>query len=85
MVMLRRVSPRALRVVAWLAVMTLVLAWVVAQAPYLLGTPTTITAAAAPESSLAPLIVIIAIAVALIAPSFGLLYVLQQRSRLHEG
>jgi cytochrome d ubiquinol oxidase subunit II len=85
LLLLRRSSPRLLRVVAWVAVMTLVLAWVVAQAPYLLGTHTSITAAAAPETSLVPLVIIIAIAVALIAPSFGLLYVLQQRSRLHES
>jgi cytochrome d ubiquinol oxidase subunit II len=85
LLLLRRASPRLLRVVAWAAVMALMLAWVVAQAPYLLGTHTTVSSAAAPESSLVPLTIIIAIAVALIAPSFGLLYVLQQRSRLHEG
>ena len=85
LLLLRRVSPRRVRVLAWIAVTTLVLAWVVAQAPYLLGTHTTITSTAAPATSLVPLAIIVVVAAALITPSFALLYLLQQRSRLHEG
>jgi cytochrome d ubiquinol oxidase subunit II len=85
LLLLRRASPRLLRVVSWIAVTTLVLAWVVAQAPYVLGTHTPISSAAAPRTSLVPLGIIIAVAVAVITPSFALLYTLQQRSRLHEG
>lgn len=85
LLLLRRASPRLMRVVSWVAVTTLVLAWPVAQAPYLLGTHTTISSAAAPQTSLVPLAIIIVIAVAVITPSFALLYVLQQRSQLHEG
>jgi cytochrome bd ubiquinol oxidase subunit II len=85
LLLLRRASPRLSRVLSWVAVTTLVLAWVVAQAPYLLGTHTTIASAAAPRTSLVPLAIIVVVAVAVIAPSFALLYVLQQRSQLHQG
>ncbi|MBV9832312.1 MAG: cytochrome d ubiquinol oxidase subunit II [Marmoricola sp.] len=85
LLLLRRASPRLTRVVSWVAVTTLVLAWVVAQAPYLLGTHTPISSAAAPQTSLTALAIIIVVALALITPSFALLYVLQQRSQLHEG
>ncbi|GAA1148827.1 cytochrome d ubiquinol oxidase subunit II [Nocardioides aquiterrae] len=85
LLLLRRASPRLIRAVSWVAVTALVLAWVAAQAPYLLGTHTTIGSAAAPRTSLDALAIVIVVAVAIITPSFALLYVLQQRSRLHGG
>jgi cytochrome bd ubiquinol oxidase subunit II len=85
LLLLRRASRRLLRLVSWVAVTALVLAWVVAQSPFLLGTHTTISSAAAPRTSLVPLAITIVIAVVVITPSFALLYVLQQRAQLRES
>jgi cytochrome bd ubiquinol oxidase subunit II len=79
LVLLRRVAARLVRLLAGLAVAALVVGWGVAQYPYLLGTHARIASSAAPHSSLVALIVIVAVAVALIGPSFALLYTLQQR------
>jgi cytochrome d ubiquinol oxidase subunit II len=79
LVLLRRVSARLVRVLAGLAVAALVVGWGVAQYPYLLGTHGRIGDLAAPHSSLVAVVVIVAVAVALIGPSFALLYTLQQR------
>jgi cytochrome bd ubiquinol oxidase subunit II len=84
LLLLRRASPRLMRGVSWVAVTSLIVAWVAAQAPYLLGTHTTIRFAAAPQSSLVSLAIIVVVAVAVVAPSFALLYVLQQRTQLDE-
>jgi cytochrome d ubiquinol oxidase subunit II len=82
LVLLRRAEPRLLRVLAAVAVAALVVGWSVAQYPYLLGTHTSVTEAAAPRASLSAVIVIVVAAVVLIGPSFALLYILQQRHRL---
>jgi cytochrome bd ubiquinol oxidase subunit II len=79
LVLLRRVAARLVRLLAGLAVAALVVGWGIAQYPYLLGTHARIADVAAPHSSLVALIVIVAVAVALIGPSFALLYTLQQR------
>jgi cytochrome d ubiquinol oxidase subunit II len=79
LVLLRRVAARLVRVLAGLAVAALVVGWGVAQYPYLLGTHGKIADLAAPHSSLVAVTVIVAVAVALIGPSFLLLYTLQQR------
>jgi cytochrome d ubiquinol oxidase subunit II len=82
LVLLRRVSPRLLRVLAVVAVGAVVAGWGVAQYPYLLGTHLRINQAAAPTPTLWALTLVFAVAVLLCVPSLGLLYLLQQRGRL---
>jgi cytochrome d ubiquinol oxidase subunit II len=79
LVLLRRAVARLVRALAALAVAATVVAWGVAQYPYLLGTHAAIGAVAAPDSSLVALVVIVVVAIVLVGPSFVLLYVLQQR------
>jgi cytochrome d ubiquinol oxidase subunit II len=79
LVLLRRAAARLVRVLAGLAVAALVVGWGVAQYPYLLGGHGRIGALAVPHASLIAVTGIVRIAVALIAPSFVLLYTLQQR------
>jgi cytochrome d ubiquinol oxidase subunit II len=79
LVLLRRITARLVRLLAGLAVAALVVGWGVAQYPYLLGTHARITDVAAPHSTQVALIVIVAVAIALVGPSFALLYTLQQR------
>ena len=75
-------SERALRVLAVVAVGSLVAGWGVAQYPYLLGTHLTITAAAAPDATLWSVVVVFLVAGAVVLPSLGLLYILQQKGSL---
>jgi cytochrome bd ubiquinol oxidase subunit II len=76
---------RLTRAFAVAAVATVVLGWGVAQYPLLLPPDLTVAAAAAPEGTLAALAVITVAALVVIGPSLGLLFWLQQRSRLdHE-
>jgi cytochrome d ubiquinol oxidase subunit II len=67
-----------------LAVVAVVAGWGTAQYPYLLGTHETISDAAAPVPTLVAVTVVFGVAGLLVVPSLGLLYVLQQRGRLHE-
>ena len=64
------------------AVATVVLGWGVAQYPLLLPPDLTIAAAAAPSGTLDALALITIVAAAIIGPSLGLLFWLQQQSRL---
>ncbi len=64
------------------AVVSVVWGWFVAQHPYLLPTSLTIDDAAGASASLTAVIVVFAIAVVVIVPSLGLLYVLSQRRAL---
>jgi cytochrome d ubiquinol oxidase subunit II len=82
--LLRRGALRLLRPLAALAVAALVLGWGVAQYPYLLGTHASVSESAAPHASLVAVTVIFAVALALVIPSFVLLYLLAQRSQLRE-
>jgi cytochrome d ubiquinol oxidase subunit II len=84
LVLIRRAAPRLVRVFAAAAVAALVVGWGIAQYPYLLGTHAEIAAVAAPRASLTALVVILVAAILLVTPSFVLLYVLQQRSRLQD-
>lgn len=80
--LLGRIAPGALRVVAVIAVGSIVLGWGVAQYPYLLGTHLSVSEAAAPTSTLWS-IALVALAAALICgPSLAFLYRLQQRGAL---
>ncbi|MEV6931777.1 cytochrome d ubiquinol oxidase subunit II [Dactylosporangium sp. NPDC051485] len=82
LVLLPRYSPRIVRLLAGVAIAALVIAWGVAQTPYLLGTHTTVRQAAAPTATMVTLLLVFAAAAVLVAPSLALLYALQQRSTL---
>ena len=80
--LIRRAGPHLVRVFAAVAVAATVVGWGIAQYPYLLGTRAPIDAVAAPHASLVALAAIVVLAILLVAPSFVLLYRLQQRARL---
>ena len=61
-----------------------IVAWGVAQWDYLLPTSLTVSAAAAPSGTITAVLVATGLAVVLIVPAFGLLYVLDQKSLLPE-
>lgn len=82
LVLLGRARPAVVRVLAVVAVAAVVSGWGVAQYPYLLGTHTTITEAAAPPATLWSIVVVFGAAALLVVPSLGMLYVLQQRGHL---
>jgi cytochrome bd ubiquinol oxidase subunit II len=82
LVLLARVSPRLVRMIAALAVAALVAGWGVAQYPYLLGTHSSVWATAAPVPSLVTLVVVFAVAALLVVPSFLVLLWLHSRARL---
>ncbi|WP_068279714.1 cytochrome d ubiquinol oxidase subunit II [Aldersonia kunmingensis] len=66
------------------AVATVVLAWGVAQSPYLLPETVKVADAAAPDGTLTALLVAAIAVVVLVLPFLGLLYVLDQRDLLPE-
>jgi len=80
--LLRRAAPRLLQALAVTAVAAIVAGWGVAQYPYLLGTHLTITQAAAPRPTLWALTIVAALALVLVVPAMGLLFVLAQRGSL---
>jgi cytochrome d ubiquinol oxidase subunit II len=82
LVLLGRLAPRLLQLLAVTAAGTIVAGWGVAQYPYLLGTHLAIGVAAAPRSTLVALTVVAGAALVLVVPSLALLFVLQQRGRL---
>jgi cytochrome d ubiquinol oxidase subunit II len=75
---------RYARALAVLAVAGLVVAWGVAQWPYLLPESLTVSDAAAPSGTLKVLILNVVLAVLIVLPGFVLLYVLAQRGLLPE-
>jgi cytochrome d ubiquinol oxidase subunit II len=64
------------------AVATVVIGWGVAQWPYMLPQSLKVSDAAAPDPTLASILVVFAAAAVLILPSLALLYYLDQRSAL---
>jgi cytochrome d ubiquinol oxidase subunit II len=74
--------PRLLQLLGALAVAAVVAGWGAAQYPYLLGTHTSIAATAAPTPTLWALTTVAAAAAVIVVPALGLLFTLQQRSRL---
>lgn len=64
------------------AVGSIVAAWGVAQYPYILAETLKIDAAAAPDATLWTVLVVFFVAVIVLVPSLGLLYVLDQKSLL---
>jgi cytochrome d ubiquinol oxidase subunit II len=85
LILLVRESHRAARVLAIGAVASVVIAWGVAQWPYMLPTSLKVSQAAAPDAALGAVLVVFGIAVVVIVPSFGLLYMLDQKSLLEAG
>ena len=70
------------RVLTVVAVASLVLAWALAQAPYMLPGELTVLQAAAPLATHVALLLVTAVVVLLVVPSLGLLLYLDQRSHL---
>jgi cytochrome bd ubiquinol oxidase subunit II len=84
LVLLARNAPRGGRMLAVGAVASVVVAWGVAQWPYILPTSLKVADAAAPSSTLKAVLVVFGVAVLIIVPSMILLYVLDQKSLLPE-
>jgi cytochrome d ubiquinol oxidase subunit II len=84
LVLLARDAARGARALAVLAVAGLVIAWGVAQWPYLLPETLTVSQAAAPSGTLKVLILNVVLAVVIVLPGFVLLYVLTLRGALPE-
>jgi cytochrome d ubiquinol oxidase subunit II len=82
--LLLRRSHRGARVLSIVAVATIVLAWGVAQWDYLLPETLTVAQGAAPDGTIAAVLVAAALAAIIVMPAFALLYVLDQRGLLPE-
>jgi cytochrome bd ubiquinol oxidase subunit II len=83
-VLLRRNAKRGVRELAVGAVAAVLWGWAIAQYPYLLPEKLTIADAAAPSGTLTTVLIVFGIAVVLVLPSLGLLYVLVQRNLVEE-
>ena len=77
-------AARGARVLAVVAVASIIGSWGVAQWPYILPESVTVPAAAAPAGTLTALLVVVGLAVLIVLPGFVLLYVLDQRRLLPE-
>jgi cytochrome bd ubiquinol oxidase subunit II len=84
LVLLVRDAARGARVLAVVAVASIVCSWAVAQWPYLLPESLTVSAAASPSGTLAAVLVAVGLAAVIVLPGFALLYVLDQRGLLPE-
>ena len=84
LVLLIRHAARGGRLLAILAVASIMLGWGVAQWPYILPTSLTFSAAAAPTGTLSALVVVVVLALLIVAPGFVLLYLLDQKGLLPE-
>ncbi|MGV1007517.1 MAG: cytochrome d ubiquinol oxidase subunit II [Dermatophilaceae bacterium] len=82
LVLLRRDAHRGARLLAVVAVGSLVVSWGVAQWPYLLPVSLTADAAAASSGTLTAVLVAVVGAVVIVVPALTLLYVLDQRGLL---
>ena len=85
LVLLRRGAQRGTRPLAVGAVVAIVWGWGVAQHPYLLPQDLTISAGAAPDSTLTAVLILFGAAVVLVIPAIALLYTLAQRSLVEES
>jgi cytochrome d ubiquinol oxidase subunit II len=79
-----RSRPAVVRPLGALAVAAVLGGWGVAQYPYLLGTHLPIAAAAAPGATMNALGVVSLLAVVLVVPSIGWLFLLAHRGELHD-
>ena len=85
LILLVRESHLGARMLAIGAVASVVIAWGVAQWPYMLPTSLKVSQAAAPDATLTAILVVFGIAAVVILPSLGLLYMLDQKSMLETG
>ena len=84
LVLLVRNAPRGARLLAVLAVATVIVGWGAAQWPYLLPESLTFSAAAAPAGTQAAVLAAGLLAGAIVVPGFVLLFVLHQKGLLPE-
>jgi cytochrome d ubiquinol oxidase subunit II len=84
LVLLMRNAARGARLLAVVAVASIVIGWGVAQWPYILPTTLKVSDAAAPTGTLATLVVATILLLVIVVPGFILLYTLDQRSLLPE-
>jgi cytochrome bd ubiquinol oxidase subunit II len=77
-----RVSPALIRPLGALAVSAVLAGWGAAQYPFLLGTHLELNDAAAPESTMAALVIVAILALVLVIPSLVWLFVLTHRGNL---
>jgi cytochrome d ubiquinol oxidase subunit II len=84
LVLLRRRAARGARLLAIIAVASIVVGWGVAQWPYMLPESLEVADAAAPSGTLSALLVATGLAVVIVLPGFVLLYSLDQKSLLPE-
>lgn len=82
LVLLARRASRGARALAMLAVASVIIAWGMAQWPYILPQTLTFSTASAPAGTLTALVVATVAALLLVVPGFVLLYVLDQRGLL---
>jgi cytochrome d ubiquinol oxidase subunit II len=80
--LLIRSAETGARLLAAGAVTSVVIAWGVGQWDFMLPTSLTVAQAAAPDGTIAAVLVVVAIAAVFILPAFVLLYMLDQRSLL---
>ena len=84
LVLLLRDAARGARLLAMVAVASIVVSWGVAQWPYILPTSLEVSDAAAPSGTLATLVVATVLLFVIVVPGFSLLYALDQKSLLPE-
>ena len=82
LLLLLRRSQRGARLLSMTAVVTIVLAWGVAQWDFMLPQSLTVAQAAAPSGTIEAMLLAVALAALLVGPGFVLLYVLDQRGLL---
>ena len=85
LVLLARGARRGIRPLAVAAVVAIVWGWAVAQFPFLLPQQLSITAGAGTGPTLTMVFIVFGLAVVLVLPAMGLLFALDQRSRLEKG
>jgi cytochrome d ubiquinol oxidase subunit II len=82
LILMTRRSHRGARLLAVIAVASIVVAWGVAQWDYLLPTSLTVSEGAAPDGTITAVLLAVVGAVVFVLPGFVLLYVLDQRGLL---
>jgi cytochrome bd ubiquinol oxidase subunit II len=84
LVLLVRNTPRGARLLAVIAIASVIVGWGVALWPYVLPESLTFSAAAAPTGTLTAILAVVVLAGAIVVPGFVLLFVLHQKGLLPE-
>jgi cytochrome d ubiquinol oxidase subunit II len=84
LVLLIRNAARGARLLAVVAVASIIIGWGVAQWPYVLPESLTFSAAASPSGALAAVLAVVVLAAIIVVPGFVLLFVLHEKSLLPE-